>query len=135
MMSLLSDRLDYEAQAVMRAIKGLGTDEATLITILCTLEEEDIMPLHQAFAIRTVDGTSRALETSGKFKRVLLLAGCDGVGESYAKVINSAISAWARTPRRSSLDGDRRRAVGRHCEAYRDFIRRISSAPSVPSGR
>ena len=36
MMSLLSDRLDYEAQAVMRAIKGLGTDEATLITILCT---------------------------------------------------------------------------------------------------
>lgn len=32
MMALLGDRLDFEAQALMRAIKGLGTDEATLIT-------------------------------------------------------------------------------------------------------
>ena len=94
MMSLLSDRLDYEAQAVMRAIKGLGTDEATLITILCTLEEEDIMPLQIAFSSRYERSMEQAVlsETSGKFKRVLLLAGCDGVGESYAKVINSAIS-------------------------------------------
>ena len=31
-------------------------------------------------------------ETSGKFKRVLLLAGCDSIAEAYAKVCNSAIS-------------------------------------------
>ena len=66
-------------------------------------------------------------ETSGKFKRVLLLAGCDGVGESYAKVINSAISglgtdtkaiirlmvtAWAEQLDATASD-------------IRDFIRRI----------
>ena len=94
MMSLLSDRLDFEAQTVMRAIKGLGTDEATLITILCTLAEEDILPLQMAFSSRYEKSMEQAVlsETSGKFKRVLLLAGCDGVGESYAKVINSAVA-------------------------------------------
>ena len=94
MMSLLSDRLDFEAQTVMRAIKGFGTDEATLITILCTLAEEDILPLQMAFSSRYEKSMEQAVlsETSGKFKRVLLLAGCDGVGESYAKVINSAVA-------------------------------------------
>ena len=94
MMALLSDRLDFQAQALMRAIKGFGTDEATLTTILCTTAEEDILPLQMAFSSRYERSLEQAVisETSGKFKRVLLLAGCDGVGESYAKVINSAVS-------------------------------------------
>ena len=93
MMALLGDRLDFEAQALMRAIKGLGTDEATLITILCTIAEEDILPLQMAFSSRYEKSMEQAVisETSGKFKRVLVLAGCDGVGETYAKVINSAV--------------------------------------------
>ena len=32
--------------------------------------------------------------TTGKFKRVLLLAGCDSIAEAYAKVCHSAIQGW-----------------------------------------
>jgi hypothetical protein len=45
---LQSDRWDHEAQAGMRAIKGLGTEEATLITIRGTQEEEDNRPWQRA---------------------------------------------------------------------------------------
>lgn len=94
LMALLSDRLDYEAQILEKAMKGLGTDEDCLITILCTLDEEDIFPLQQAYSDRYERSLEQAVisETSGKFKRVLLLAGCDSIDEAYAKVCHSAIS-------------------------------------------
>ena len=94
LMALLSDRLDYESQIFEKAMKGLGTDEDCLITILCTLDEEDIFPLQQAYSDRYERSLEQAVvsETSGKFKRVLLLAGCDSIDEAYAKVCHSAIS-------------------------------------------
>ena len=94
MMALLSDRLDFESQALERAMAGFGTDEATLVTILCTLSEEDIIALQMAYSSRYERSMEQAVlsETSGKFKRVLLLAGCDRVGDAYAKVINSAVA-------------------------------------------
>ena len=94
LMALLSDRLDYESQILEKAMKGLGTDEDCLITILCTLDEEDIFPLQQAYSDRYERSLEQAVvsETSGKFKRVLLLAGCDSIDEAYAKVCHSAIS-------------------------------------------
>ena len=94
LMALLSDRLDYESQILEKAMKGLGTDEDCLITILCTLDEEDIFPLQQAYSDRYERSLEQAVisETSGKFKRVLLLAGCDSIDEAGAKVCHSAIS-------------------------------------------
>eukprot|EP00959_Pyramimonas_sp_CCMP1952_P143774 3010092-Pyramimonas_sp.AAC.1 len=52
--ALLSERLDFESQVLMKAMKGLGTDEETLISILCTLDEEDIFPLQTSFYERYV---------------------------------------------------------------------------------
>ena len=77
-----------------KAMKGLGTDGDCLITILCTLDEEDIFPLQQAYSDRYERSLEQAVisETSGKFKRVLLLAGCDSIDEAYAGVCHSAIS-------------------------------------------
>ena len=94
LMALLSDRLDYDAQILEKAMKGFGTDEDVLITILCTLDEEDIFPLQAAYSDRYERSLEQAVlsETSGKFKRVLLLAGCDDIAEAYAKVCHSAIS-------------------------------------------
>ena len=71
----------------------MGTDEDLLITILCTLDEEDILALQTAYADRYERSLEEAVisETSGNFKRVLLLAGCDSIAEAYAKVCHSAI--------------------------------------------
>ena len=57
------------------------------------------MPLQTAYADRYERSLQQAVEseTSGKFKRVLLLAGCDTVDEAYAQVCHSAISGWAPT--------------------------------------
>ena len=94
MMALLSEPLDFQAQALHRAMAGFGTDEATLTTILCTTAEEDIIKLQMAYSSRYEKSLEQAVlsETSGKFKRVLLLAGCDRVADAYAKCIYSAIA-------------------------------------------
>ena len=94
LMALLSDKLDFDAQVLEKAMKGFGTDEDCLITILCTLEEDEIVPLQTAYADRYERSLQQAVEseTSGKFKRVLILAGCDTIDEAYARVCHSAIS-------------------------------------------
>lgn len=76
LISLLSDRLDFEARVLHRAMAGLGADEDTLVTVLCTLDEADILPLRAAYADRYETSLEQAVvsETSGKLKRVLLLA-------------------------------------------------------------
>ena len=50
--------------------------------------------MQTAFADRYEKSLEQAVisETSGKFKRVLLLAGCDSIAEAYAKVCHSAIA-------------------------------------------
>ena len=91
--ALLTERFDFEAQVLHRAMKGWGCDEDTLTTILCTLDEADIFKLQNAYSSRFEKSLESAMlsETEGKYKRVLLLAGCDGVAEAYAKVCRSAI--------------------------------------------
>lgn len=93
MVAQLSEKLDFQAQIMKRAMKGLGTDEDMLITFLCTLDEADIYKLQTAYSERFEESMETAVlrETSGKFKRVLLLAGCDQAPECYAKVFNEAI--------------------------------------------
>ncbi len=53
-----------------------------------------MFPLQTAFADRYEKSLEQAVlaETSGKFKRVLVLAGCDSIADAYAKVCHSAIS-------------------------------------------
>ena len=67
-------------------MKGFGTDEDCLITILCTLEEDEIVPLQTAYADRYERSLQQAVEseTSGKFNASLILAGCDTIDEAYA---------------------------------------------------
>ncbi|CAI7990710.1 Annexin A13, partial [Geodia barretti] len=40
---------EYDAAAVYNAIKGLGTDESTLIEILCTRSNEEIIALKKQY--------------------------------------------------------------------------------------
>ena len=91
--ALLTEQFDFEAQVLHRAMKGWGCDEDTLTTILCTLDEADIFKLQNAYSSRYEKSLEQAMlsETEGKYKRVLLLAGCDGIAEAYAKVCRSAI--------------------------------------------
>ena len=91
--TLLTEQFDFEAQVLHRAMKGWGCDEDTLTTILCTLDEADIFKLQNAYSSRFEKSLEQAMlsETEGKYKRVLLLAGCDGIAEAYAKVCRSAI--------------------------------------------
>jgi hypothetical protein len=66
MMALLSDKLDFDAQILEKAMKGFGTDEDCLITILCTLDPEETVPLQTAYA----DRYERSLEQAVKSVRV-----------------------------------------------------------------
>ena len=93
MVALLSEKLDFQAQIMKRAMGGFGTDEAMLIAFLCTLDEEEIYAVQTAYAERYEESLERAVlsKTSGKFKRTLLLAGCDAAPECYAKVFHAAI--------------------------------------------
>ena len=74
-----------------RAMGGLGTDEAMLIAFLCTLDEEDSQ--YKRRRGRYEESLERAVlsKTSGKFKRTLLIAGCDAAPECHAKVFHAAI--------------------------------------------
>lgn len=91
--ALLTERFDFEAQVLHRAMKGFGCDEDTMTTLMCTLDEADIFQLQHAYSSRYEKSLEMSIlsETDGKFKRVLLLAGCDATGEAYAKVCHSAI--------------------------------------------
>jgi hypothetical protein len=65
---------EYDAAAVYNAIKGLGTDESTLIEILCTRSNDEIVVLKKQY--KSVYGKDVekdvASDTSGHFKRVLI---------------------------------------------------------------
>ena len=70
--------------------------------------EADIFKLQNAYSSRYEKSLEQAMlsETEGKYKRVLLLAGCDGIAEAYAKVCRSAIEgAGARATAPSSPSG------------------------------
>ncbi|KAL5488532.1 hypothetical protein EMCRGX_G017482 [Ephydatia muelleri] len=81
-LALLDERAVYDAKCLREAMKGLGTDERTLIDILCTRTNQEIRDIVAAY--RTT--FSRDLEkdvvgdTSGHFKS-LLVTMCKGSRE------------------------------------------------------
>lgn len=64
----------YLANEVKRAIKGLGTDEAVLVEILCTRSNEEMAALKDAYKKKHKKDLEKdvASDTSGDFKRLLV---------------------------------------------------------------
>ena len=48
-LALLMPPTDYLASEVKRAIKGLGTDEAVLVEVICTRTNEQMTELKEAY--------------------------------------------------------------------------------------
>ncbi|XP_038052287.1 annexin A6-like [Patiria miniata] len=64
----------YDAQCLKKAMKGLGTDEDTLIEIMCARNNAEIKAIKEAYKKEFKGDLEKALasETSGDFKRVLI---------------------------------------------------------------
>ncbi|XP_045060848.2 annexin A13 isoform X1 [Desmodus rotundus] len=73
-LALLDRPSEYDAQQLQKAMKGLGTDEAVLIEVLCTRTNQEIVAIKEAYQ-RLFD---RSLEsdvkddTSGNLKKILV---------------------------------------------------------------
>ncbi|XP_036293102.1 annexin A13 isoform X2 [Pipistrellus kuhlii] len=73
-LALLDRPSEYDARQLQKAMKGLGTDEAMLIEVLCTRTNKEIIAIKEAYQ-RLFD---RSLEsdvkgdTSGNFKKILV---------------------------------------------------------------
>ncbi|XP_071496710.1 uncharacterized protein, partial [Diadema antillarum] len=69
----------YDAYAINKAIKGLGTDEEILIEVLCTRTNEEIREINEEYKrqFRTTMEKDCIGDTSGHFKR-LLVSMCQG---------------------------------------------------------
>lgn len=65
---------EFEATEVKRAIKGLGTDEAVLVELLCTKTNEEMTALKAAYKKLFKKDLEKDVssDTSGDFKRLLV---------------------------------------------------------------
>lgn len=73
--AMMTSPAEYDATQIRKSIKGLGTDEATLIEILCTRTNSEIEAIKQAyvklFPERNLE-KDIAGDTSGHFKKFLV---------------------------------------------------------------
>lgn len=71
---LLLPRPHFKAYCLYKAMEGLGTDESTLIEILCTSSNDEIKAIKEAYRERFKRDLVEDLEgdTSGHFRRVLV---------------------------------------------------------------
>ncbi|CAL8091811.1 unnamed protein product [Calicophoron daubneyi] len=74
-LALCLPQADYDATELRKAMEGAGTDEDTLIEILCSRTNEQIRKIKEAYS-RLFGGRSLekdiASETSGDFKHILI---------------------------------------------------------------
>lgn len=80
--ALLEPRIKYDAMCLRRAMKGAGTDESTLIDILCSRSNSEIQQIKAAYKEEYGRDLEKDVvsETSGHFKR-LLVSMCQGARE------------------------------------------------------
>jgi len=74
MVGLMMTPADYDAYEIKRAIKGLGTDEAALIEIICTRTQDEIKAMKEAYKkhYKSSLESDVASDTSGHFKKILV---------------------------------------------------------------
>ncbi|XP_055955975.1 annexin A11 isoform X1 [Patella vulgata] len=73
-LALLDPPRVYDAKQIKQAIKGIGTDEAALIEILCTRSNTEIIEIKQHYKTLFKSDLEKdiAADTSGHFKRLLV---------------------------------------------------------------
>ena len=74
MLALMTPTATYDAQQLRAAMRGLGTDEATLIEILASRTNEQIHAIKTAYKTEMKRDLESDImsETSGHFKRLLV---------------------------------------------------------------
>ena len=66
---------EFDAECLYKAMKGMGTDEDTLIEIICTRSNENLKRIKEEFAKNYPDYSLEkwvSSETSGSFKKILI---------------------------------------------------------------
>jgi len=86
-LAMLMLPFQYDAQELRKAMKGAGTDEATLIEIMCGRTPGQIARIKEAYSEEFERDLEADLEgeTSGNFKR-LLVSQCNAMRESGEEV-------------------------------------------------
>uniref|UniRef100_A0A673UEU5 Annexin n=1 Tax=Suricata suricatta TaxID=37032 RepID=A0A673UEU5_SURSU len=73
-LALLDRPSEYDAHQLQKALKGLGTDEAVLIEVLCTRTNKEIMAIKEAYQRlfdRSLESDIKA-DTSGNLQKILV---------------------------------------------------------------
>jgi len=77
--AITMDKIEYDAYLIRKAVKGMGTDEETLINVLCTRSPEEISSLSTAYGkiynknmLQDIKG-----DTSKNFQKILVNL-CEG---------------------------------------------------------
>nr|XP_035976428.1 annexin A13-like [Halichoerus grypus] len=73
-LALLDHPSEYDAWQLQKAMKGLGTDEAVLIEVLCTRTKKEIIAIKEAYQRlfdRSLESDVKA-DTSGNLKKILV---------------------------------------------------------------
>lgn len=78
MEGLYEDPITYDAKCLYKAMKGLGTDEDTLIEIICTRSNSQLKQIIDVFFKLYKETLEKwvASETSGTFKKILISLLC-----------------------------------------------------------
>ncbi|XP_077999642.1 annexin A13-like [Glandiceps talaboti] len=71
---LLRTPIQYDAKCLMKTMKGLGTDEDTMIEIICTCSNEEMQELKEAYLKEYGKSLEDAVkdDTSGDFRRMMV---------------------------------------------------------------
>ncbi|AWP21216.1 putative annexin A2-like [Scophthalmus maximus] len=96
LLDLLMPSLQYEAHRLQQAMAGLGTDEETLMEILCTRSGEQLQEISAAYKQLYKKDLEKELkgETSGDFEKlVLALLNKENVAGSVQRDITSLLAS------------------------------------------
>ncbi|XP_077999143.1 annexin A4-like isoform X2 [Glandiceps talaboti] len=82
--ALMQNSAQFDANELKRAMKGVGTDEAALIEIMCTRTNAEIQAINVAYKKEHGKELEKALksETSGHFQRLMISMSAGGRDES-----------------------------------------------------